>query len=215
MKQLNLILLLCNLLVAAGFIGSRYWPDTAPITNPPLNVERLSLRQATTRDASAPVPAAPAPVALCVEWRNLTAGEFVRAREQLKRLTGQHVMSFTEVPVNMRRWVIFPPLPSRAAAQAKLAELAAAGVNDAYVIKDGEWANGLSLGLYANDEAAARRERELEQKGVLGTRIQPLAKQGTAYYFVVKSEDSDALKSVGDLHPAYPNSTLTRVACTP
>jgi hypothetical protein len=215
MKRLNLALLLLNLLLAAWFIGNRYWPDSARPAIAPLNVERLSLRQSANTDTQMPAPVVAAPTALCVEWRNLAPADFARVREQLKRMAGEHVMSFSEIPLNMRRWVIFPPLPSRAAAQAKLAELAAAGVADAYVIKDGEWANGLSLGLYANDEAAARRERELEQKGVLGTRIEALPKQGTAYYFLVRSEDSDTLKNLGEVRQAYPTSTLTRVACPP
>jgi hypothetical protein len=212
MKRLNLILFVLNLLVAAWFAGTRYWPGNSPSRAAPLNVDRLSLRQGTDQNTT-PAPATGLASTACVEWRNLTPPEFTRVRELLKHMTSERVMSFSEVPLNMRRWVIFPPLPSRAAAQAKLAELAAAGVADTYVVKDGVWINGLSLGLYANDEAATRRVRELEQKGVLGTRTETLPKQGTGYYFVVKSEDSDALKNLDGARLAYPNSTLTRVAC--
>jgi hypothetical protein len=148
-----------------------------------------------------------------VEWRGLNPEEFARVREQLKALVGEQVMSFTEVPLNTRRWVIFPPLPSAQSAAAKLAELAAAGVQDAFVVKNGDWQNAISLGLYANDEAAGRRVREVEAKGVLGTHVEVLPRQGTEYYFVIRSEDPDALKSLSGIRQGYPNSQQSRVAC--
>ncbi|MEQ1593201.1 MAG: SPOR domain-containing protein [Thiobacillaceae bacterium] len=214
MKWLSLFLLIANIAVAIFFLGADRWTITAPEASAPLNVDQLSLRSASHSKITIPdTTGAKVPPALCVEWRSLTPPEFVLVREQLKNMTSDRVMSFAEVPLNMRQWVIFPPLPSRPAALAKLAELAAAGISDAFVVKDGTWINALSLGLYANEEAARRRVRELEDKGVLGTRIESQAKQGTAYYFIVRSEDADALKSLSEARAAYPNSTLSRVAC--
>jgi len=96
---------------------------------------------------------------------------------------------------------------------AKLSELAATGLQDAYVVKSGALRNAISLGLYANDEAARQRVREVEDKGVLGTRVELLPRQGTDFYFVIRSEDPDALKSLGGIKQAYPNSQQSRVAC--
>jgi hypothetical protein len=117
------------------------------------------------------------------------------------------------VPLDTRYWVLFPPLPSPESAEAKLSELAAAGLRDAFVIKDGIWRNAISLGLYADDEAARRRVREVEDKGVLGTRVELQPRQGTDFYFVIRSEDPDALKSLGEIKQAYPGSRQSRVAC--
>jgi len=217
LKKLVWALLLVNLLLAAFFVGKMYWPQAASEKTASMNVDRLSLRSQSAPPApkEAPPPPVPAPVAeaLCVEWRGLNPEEFARVREQLKALVGEQVMSFTEVPLNTRRWVIFPPLPSAQSAGAKLNELAAAGVQDAFVVKDGDWQNAISLGLYANDEAAGRRVREVEAKGVFGTRVESLARQGTEYYFVIRSEDPDALKSLSEIRQAYPNSQQSRVAC--
>ncbi|MGB9128925.1 MAG: hypothetical protein WCB97_04690 [Thiobacillus sp.] len=212
-------LLLANVLTAAYFVGSGYWPQEASEKTMPMNVDRLSLRSqfASPAPKETPPPTEPAPMpvaeALCLEWRGLNPEEFTRVREQLKALVGEQVMSFTEVPLNTRRWLIFPPLPSAQSAEAKLRELAAAGVQDAFVVKDGVWKNAISLGLYANDEATGRRVREVEAKGVLGTRVEVLPRQGTEYYFVIRSEDPDALKSLSEIRQAYPNSQQTRVAC--
>jgi len=81
------------------------------------------------------------------------------------------------------------------------------------VVKDGVWRNAISLGLYANNEAARRRVREVEDKGVLGTRVEQQPRQGTDFYFVIRSEDPDALKGLGEIKQAYPGSRQSRVAC--
>ena len=217
MKWITWILLLANLGVAGFFVGRDYWPQTAAEQNAPLNVDRLSLR---SQSASATVEKSPPTrvarletKSLCVEWRGLSRDEFSLVREQLKALAGERVMSFTEVPLNTRIWVIFPPLPTAQAAAAKLNELAAAGVKDAFVVKDAAWRNAISLGLYANAEAAERRVREVEGKGVLGTQVEVLPRKGTDFYFVIRSEDADALKSLDAIKQAYPNSQQSRVAC--
>lgn len=215
MKWIIWLLLAANVMVAGFFIGREYWPQTVSNDIAPMNVDRLSLRsqsRAPGREAET-APRPPVNEAFCIEWRGLNADEFVQVRDRVKAMVGERVMSFTEVPVSTRHWVIFPPLPSAESAAAKLAELAAAGVQDAFVVKDAPWRNAISLGLYANSESAQRRVSEVEEKGVLGTRIEVQPKQGTDYYFVVRSEDPDALKSLGEIKQAYPNSRQSRVAC--
>jgi hypothetical protein len=219
MKWLALFLLMVNLAWAGFFLGRDGWSAGDAEENAPLNASRLSLRPPSHPPSQADGPVAASapdtPQAYCVEWRGLAPDELRSARELLKGMAEQRVMSFSEVPLDLRHWVIFPPLPSREAAIAKLAGLSAAGIQDAFVVKSGAWDNALSLGLYAREEAARRRVREVEDKGVLGVRIEPQAKQGSGYYFVVRSEDADALKSLNEAKAAYPNSTLSRVACTP
>lgn len=214
MKWMTWTLLAANLLVAGFFIGREYLPQTGSDATAPMNVDRLSLRnQAGPASSGAPPTGAVAPKAFCIEWRGLNQGEFTLVREQFKNLANERVMSFTEVPVNTRNWVIFPPLPSAESAAAKLSELVAVGIEDAFVVKDAPWINAISLGLYANNESAQRRISEVEDKGVLGTRVEVQPKQGTDFYFMIRSEDPDALKSLGEIKQAYPNSRQSRVAC--
>ncbi len=214
MKWMMWVLLAANIAVAGFFMGRSYWPQSGADQTAPMNVDRLSLRsQAGTPSNEVPPPRTEVVKDLCVEWRGLNKDEFARVREQLKALAGERVMSFTEVPLNMRHWVIFPPLPSPESAEAKLKELVAAGLKDAFVVKDEAWRNAISLGLYANAESAQRRVSEVEALGVLGTRVELQARQGTDYYFVIRSEDLDALKSLSGIKQAYPNSQQSRVAC--
>jgi hypothetical protein len=214
MKWIAWALLVANLAVAGFFIGRSNWPQEEAAQTASLNVDRLSLRsQSASTPREVPSPTAATPPALCVEWRGLNREEFALVRQQLKSLAGERVMSFTEVPVNTRQWVIFPPLPSAESAAAKLSELAAAGLKDAFVVKDGDWHNAISLGLYADADAAQRRVLEVEGKGVLGTRVEVLPRQGTDFYFMIRSEDPDMLKSLSGIKQAYPNSRQSRVAC--
>lgn len=215
MKWTTWALLAANLAVAVFFIGRDFWPQAASDQSMPMNVDRLRLRSQAGPEArvETSAPRVAKAEALCVEWRSLNRDEYAQAREQLKAMAGERVMSFTEVPVETRHWVIFPPLPSPESAAAKLDELTAAGLKDVLVVRDGDWRNAISLGLYANDEAARRRVREVEDKGVLGTRIEVQPRQGTDFYFVIRSEDPDTLKSLGEIKQAYPNSRQSRVAC--
>jgi hypothetical protein len=216
MKWIAWALLVANLAVAGFFVVGDYWPQAVSDQAMPMNVDRLSLRSrsaSSQKEALPPSVAVTETEALCVEWRGLGQDEFAQVRDQLKVMAGERVMSFTEVPLNTRHWVIFPPLPSPESAAAKLSELAAAGVQDTFVVKNGSWRNAISLGLYANDEMAQRRVVELEDRGVLGTQVELQPRQGTEFYFVIRSEDPDALKSLSEIKQAYPNSRQSRVAC--
>ncbi len=212
MKWIVALLLALNLGVAGFFVArTQGWLDPAqPVA--PLNVDSVWLA-AAPEASRAPRAPETAREALCVEWRDLGAADFPAVRERLKTLAGERPMSFAEVALDTRRWVVFPPLPSARAASEKLGELLAAGVRDAFVVNDGPWRNAISLGLYANDAAAARRTRELEAKGVHGTGIERVPRQGTGFYFIVRSDDPDLLKRLDDIRQAYPDSRLSRIAC--
>jgi hypothetical protein len=110
-------------------------------------------------------------------------------------------------------WVIFPPLPSEAAGVIKFRELAALKVKEATLIKDGNWKNGISLGLYASEEIARRRLREIEAIGVTGLRLETQPKLGTTFYYLIRSEDVATLKDLDNIRQTFPATTITRVAC--
>lgn len=66
-----------------------------------------------------------------------------------------------------RGWKVY--LPAQAtpeAAQALAAKLKAAGVSDLFVMNKGADANSIALGRFSSEEAARRRQAELQGKGV-------------------------------------------------
>ena len=61
-------------------------------------------------------------------------------------------------------WLYLPPEKSRKDALRRLSELQARGI-DSYVIPDGNLANGISLGMFADKARAKSMEKSIEDKG--------------------------------------------------
>lgn len=217
MKWVAGALLLINILIGAYFSWSRNQTSAQAGAYSPINAEKIVLVSSRLANSPAqPMPrseAAPANEPICVEWRGLGEADLQRAREAIKSLAAQRVLSAEELPVDKMYWVIFPPLPSEAAGQVKLKEMAALKIKDAFIIKDGNWKNGISFGLYSTEDSARRYMLELDQKGVSGLRLETKPKQGTTYYYLVRSEDAATLRDLDDIRANLPATTLTRVAC--
>ncbi|MEW6131859.1 MAG: hypothetical protein AB1591_01660 [Pseudomonadota bacterium] len=218
MKWIAGALLLLNLMVGAYFYWFQSWFSAQADAYSPINADKIVLLSARLANGQPPaaVPPAQAPATdepVCVEWRGLGEADLQRAREAIKTLAAQRVLSAEELPVERMYWVIFPPLPTAAAAQVKLKEIAALKVKDAFIIKDGAWKNGISFGLYSTEDAARRYLRELEGKGVSGLRLETKPKEGTTYFYLIRSEDAATLRDLDAIRANLPATTLTRVAC--
>ena len=79
-------------------------------------------------------------------------GADVRVREERREVVKDH-------------WVYQPPLASRDRAVAKMQEMRANGVEDIAVIRHGDLANGISLGIYRSTDNMRRRVAALESIG--------------------------------------------------
>lgn len=217
MKWIAGALLLINLLIGAYFYWSQNQSSAQADAYSPINAEKIGLLSARLANSHAPaVPhneGAQASEPICVEWRGLGEADLKLAREAIKNLASQRVLSAEELPVDRMYWVIFPPLPSETASQVKLKEMVTLKVKDAFIIKEENWKNGISFGLYSTEDSARRYIRELEQKGVSGLRLETKPKQGTAYYYLVRSEDAATLQDLDNIRQTLPATTLTRVAC--
>lgn len=216
-KWVALILLFANLVLAGVFSWMQNQSSAEAGQNAPLNSSKIVLQSARILNNDTPEPSAmPSTILgepICVEWRGMTESDLERSRDAVKKLAAKRVLSVEELPVDRMYWVIFPPLPSAAAAKLKMEEFASLKVRDALIIKDGIWRNGISLGVFGQDNAARSHLRELEKKGASGLRIETRAKQGTSYYYVVKSEDATTLRELDEIRLNFPATTLVRVAC--
>jgi hypothetical protein len=211
------VLLLANLAIGGYFLWVRDGNTLQSNQYIPLNADKIVLQSVHLADGYPRKPTEAAIAAaseqICVEWRGLLESDLDRGREAIKTLAAQRVLSVEELPVNRMYWVIFPPLPTQASSEVKLRELKALKVQEALVISDGIWKNGISLGLFANEEAARRRLREIETAGISGLRLETKPKEGTAYFYLIKSEDIGTLKDLDTIRQTFPATTLTRVAC--
>ncbi|NWG38444.1 MAG: hypothetical protein HXY27_00550 [Hydrogenophilaceae bacterium] len=216
MKWISGLLLLANLAVAGYFLWVKQAGTFQARQFVPLNADKISLQSVHISGVSkkgVTDSALNASEQICVEWRGMLERDLERGREAIKKLATQRVMSVEELPVSRMYWVIFPPLPSEAAGLIKLRELAALKAKEATLIKDGNWKYGISLGLYANEETARRRLREIEGMGVTGLRLETQPKPGTTFYYLIRSEDIATLKDLDNIRQSFPATTITRVAC--
>lgn len=75
--------------------------------------------------------------------------------------------------------VLLPPLEDRAAAEAAVERLVAAGFNDHFILGQGEQANAVALGRFSAEASARRHEAALHEAGFDAAAAEPLGATGT------------------------------------
>lgn len=100
-----------------------------------------------------------------------------------------------ETPRGWRVWMA--PLADRAAADAMVVRLLAAGFNDYYVIADGAEAHGIALGRFGSEPAAQARAQALRDAGFEAAAA-PLGSMLTRHWIdatLAEGDTGDALRS--------------------
>lgn len=100
-----------------------------------------------------------------------------------------------ETPRGWRVWMA--PLADRAAADAMVARLLAAGFNDYYVIAEGAEAHGIALGRFGSEASARARAQALRDAGFEAD-VAPLGSTLTRYWvdaMLAEGDSGDALRT--------------------
>ncbi|GAA3914767.1 SPOR domain-containing protein [Luteimonas lutimaris] len=138
-------------------------PPVAAADEPPAPDGASAAPPAPVADAS---PAPDAAALQCYALGPFTdAGKLAAAQRALQpRVARLHVR---EAPSTTRAdWRVWlPPQADRAAAQALVERIVAAGFSDYYIIASGEQANSIALGLYGSEASARRRQSALRAAG--------------------------------------------------
>lgn len=102
------------------------------------------------------------------------AGKVAAAQRQLQpRMARLHVREV--VSAKRRDWRVWlPQQADRAAAQALVERISAAGFSDYYIVASGDEANSISLGRYGSEESARRRQAALQAAGFPDVRADAL-----------------------------------------
>ena len=87
-----------------------------------------------------------------------------------------------------RYYVIIPPMPSSAAGQTKMQELADAGVTDTWLFRTGEYRNGISLGFFSRKGGAQQRAENVAKKG-FNTEIKEQTSVSERRWLLLKNRD--------------------------
>ncbi len=91
-----------------------------------------------------------------------------------------------ETPVLSSTRVYLPPYASRQAAREVEKRLNQQNIADRIIITQGELTNGISLGVYRDQESVERRLKELKEKGYPNVQTEKRYKTDTMYWLSVK-----------------------------
>lgn len=129
----------------------------------------------TASPATAP-PAAQEPLQCYAIGPFSDAGKLAAARRQLQsRVARLGIRETTPASAARREWRVWlPPQADRAAAQAMVDRITAAGFSDYYIVSSGGEANSIALGLYGSEEPARRRQAALQAAGFDQVRAEPI-----------------------------------------
>lgn len=186
MRVVVLALLLANIL----FFGWQYWlgknkppvlPDpyrdvpeleltTAFVPVPEVATEEESsaafVEDGAATDTDATDPGTPEVTSACV-----SLGPFPDMAQAEAAIASSGWSDFKPVlreisGVRTTYWVYLPPFRDRQSANRALRTLSDMGINDAYVVGDGEDRNAIALGLFSDQERASRRVGQIQALGV-------------------------------------------------
>ena len=145
----------------------------------------------------------------CVELGPVAAADAARAEEAAGGLAAGLKISQRRVDDASRWWVYIPPLPTRAAANQRIAELKKQGVDDyEFISDDSAWRNAISLGVYSSEEAANRRVDELKRRGVRGMQAAPREGRGTRVYVQLRDAPEPVRLRFVDLKDGFPGTDV-------
>jgi len=145
----------------------------------------------------------------CIELGPIAAAEAGRAEEAASALASGLKISQRRVDDATRWWVYIPPLPTRAAANQRVAELKKLGVADSQLISDDSvWRNAISLGVFSSEDAASRRLDELTRRGVRGVQSAPREGRGARVYLQLRDAPERVRLKFVDLKDGFPDADV-------
>lgn len=177
LRTLFFLLILTNLLFFAwgqGYFGTVEEGREPQRLSAQISPEKLHVSEVPPQAAQLPPP-----VEACrlISGLNVAEAQHVRAQVQSdeKLADLKVVVKPQETPSGF--WVFIPPLPNKAAADKKMAELKKLGITDLYLMSEESPDKlAISLGMFSSEQAATEFLHGLTKRGVRQARIQPRSK---------------------------------------
>lgn len=144
----------------------------------------------------------------CIEF-TVKAANAEKVQQSLAELSLGDRLSERKLEETSRWWVFVPPANSRAAADTQVANLKRQGVKDISLQAD----NGVSLGVFSSEDAAAKVLAEVQAKGARNAQKAPRATQVTGQIFTVRDPDTALVARFTLLAADLPDSSLKAAAC--
>lgn len=223
MKWIMLGLLLLNVGLLAFFELSQANQALSRSRPPPLHPEKIQLltpQQIEAMPRKAPPEAAvqPAePVATvttaCYEWGNFSARNLPRARTILDQFSLIATVQQQTPQASTRYWVYIPRRPSAQSANTKMEELKALGLDDIFVVQEPQWRYAISLGLFKDEQLAAKRLEDVKRRGV-NSAIKAVRNQEQGQSsLLINNMSADTAAEIEKLRPDFPGSEIKQITC--
>lgn len=138
-------------------------PEPQPATEPPPAVE-----SATPSEPAPPVLAPVAVVNACSRWQQLPLADADRLGAHIAQKFPAFKLTRRIEPGEGNSWWVFiPPLPDKAAAEKKAAELRSLGISDYFIVQEpGANHFAISLGVFSSEKGGQERLAEARALGV-------------------------------------------------
>jgi hypothetical protein len=121
----------------------------------------------TPQQVTALGPAKAAQLAnVCLEWGAFTEAERITALAALEPLQLGRQMTQRRVESTSAYWVYLPSLPSKPAAEKRVAQLRELGLKDFFILSDGVQRNAISLGVFKTEDGANKFLETIKAQGV-------------------------------------------------
>ncbi|MCB1887783.1 MAG: SPOR domain-containing protein [Rhodocyclaceae bacterium] len=155
----------------------------------------------------------PAPVPMaCVRFIGLDEERAGALTRMGQAASGDLVIDDRSDLVPTSWWVHVPPQASRRAAELRVTQIRARGIDDLFILQDeGPFQYAISLGLFKNEASAKVHLGRLEKRGVQGGVITP---RGSQVHTVEMRGPADVLSSLAS-DSAVAFADLEREACAP
>jgi hypothetical protein len=184
----------------AGRLGAQVQPDR--------------IRVLSSQQVAALAPGKVAALAdVCVEWGPFSDADRARAQADIEPLQIGRLVSQRPVAADPMWWVNTGPVPSRAAADKRAAELRLLAIDDLSVVDSGRGQFTVSLGMFRTEAAANARIEALATRGVAGTRVEPRQGGAAQTMLVVRDPPQPAVARMKELQSQYPGSDLRVGTC--
>ena len=163
------------------------------------DVEKAAAGEVEPRPAEVSA-APPRPLLFCGEIGPFRNRVQARRLEETFGVEGKTRVYRRPTMVDTSYWVYRPPLEDRARAREEVARLKEAGIEDLWLMPDGEFRNAISLGLYSRREAAYAHAEMLRNKG-FEVEVRPRQKEMERYWLAFTDMPEGMLRELEERLP--------------
>ena len=149
---------------------------------------------------------------VCVEWGPMSEGERARAMGELAPLGLGALVTSRRVETGGYS-VMLSGFPTQAAAERRVAELRARGINDVSAIDAGKGQYFVSLGIFRTEGSANGRADALALQGITGARVTPRATGVQQSVLVFRDPPQPAVAKLRELAPSYSGTEIRVGGC--